>query len=557
VLDGHVALDRPADAERDLTRRQALDERAQRVDRDGAGGDGVVRRGACRWLAERHGELLRQRAQRGDELVRCAGRGFVEARAEVVEVDLGLRVHREADPDRLGVDAQREERVAPERARVVDGLRDGSAAVEQALELLSRGRVTREEHPLRVDPLLVAERRVLVGAVEVDGDAEGAEAAHDRSRPAERALLHLQPRARERVGGGLLGRVGVEVARGEVERGVAHGDPPKAARGAEREAAVSGARTAPAGRAKAAHPNVVPRESNGALDPARCHVTLTPLAAPPEEARGHGRASRRTDRLRRLRRVLRLQRGRSGRLRGERPHGAQALQGLPSRPEGARSDGRRAGLLRARGRRGLRSPHARRTPSLHGRRERVPEPHAGRPVGGVAPRRRPHGLDRRPRRPPRDERAPRAHAGSRRTARDAAARCPEASWRRAASPGWTPSRPSERTWCAERARRAERFPALPGASLVGSPPSAQAARAVAQVRDHLQRVRRSGGGAVPAGRGARGLLRGLLPSSPPARRARGGLTVRASLSPAARGCALRSRRSPRPWAAARRSAARP
>src|SRR5262249_55117518 len=87
----------------------------------------------------------------------------------------------------------------------------------------ARSGVTPEEDPLAVDALFVAEREVLVGAVDIDRDAELGEAGDDASGPAEAALLDLQARPRGCVRRRLLGLVAGEGTSGEVQGRVAHG----------------------------------------------------------------------------------------------------------------------------------------------------------------------------------------------------------------------------------------------------------------------------------------------------------------------------------------------
>ncbi len=217
VLDRRLALHRPADPKRHRPSRCALHQRAQRLRRHGARGHAILGRHA-------DGELFGQRAERGHELGRVTLRGGgSEPRAQVLDVDLRLGVHGEADLDRLRVDAEREEGVALVRAGVVDLRRDRATAIEEPIELVAGGLIAPQEDPLAVDALPVAQRRVLVRAVHVHRDAELAEARDHRAGPPECALLHLQPRARVGVRRRLLWRVGVEVTSGEVQCGMAHG----------------------------------------------------------------------------------------------------------------------------------------------------------------------------------------------------------------------------------------------------------------------------------------------------------------------------------------------
>ncbi len=192
VLDRRLARDRPADPERHLAVGGAAEHLGDRVRGGRAAGHAIAAGGAER-------ELLRERVERARELRgerrgRRARRllGHREASPEVVDVHLRVRVDREAHLHLALRDAQREERVPREGARIVDRVGDRAAAVEEAIELVARRLIAPEEDPLAVGPVLVADRGVLVRAMDVDRDAELGEPGDDAARPGERALLHLE-----------------------------------------------------------------------------------------------------------------------------------------------------------------------------------------------------------------------------------------------------------------------------------------------------------------------------------------------------------------------------
>ncbi len=118
VGERRVARDRPADPQRRLSARRALEHRDDRLRRRRSARGSLV-------VAHADHELLREGAERARELGgqgRLRGRLVAarlligaavglrrrgEPRAQVVDVHLRVRVHREADLDRLRVDPQR------------------------------------------------------------------------------------------------------------------------------------------------------------------------------------------------------------------------------------------------------------------------------------------------------------------------------------------------------------------------------------------------------------------------------------------------------------------
>ena len=138
----------------------------------------------------------------------------------------------------------REEQVVPLRRRVVDHRGERLAAIDDGVELLARALVAREEEVLRLDLLVVPQRRVLDGGL--DGERRCRRRASMRALQlaAERdeLLLHLEPLAVEDVRLPLLRlrtrRSRRAVKPGNMGRGVCARAPADCQRGARRSAIV-------------------------------------------------------------------------------------------------------------------------------------------------------------------------------------------------------------------------------------------------------------------------------------------------------------------------------
>jgi hypothetical protein len=256
VRQRHGALHPPADAERLRIATSARQERAELARR----GVDASKLGLDAGVSDAHRELLGQRAH----LVRQALRRALLAQdgGQVVEIDLRLWMQRHQHGHAAAIDAQPEHGVATVR-RLGQRLL-GERELGDAIELGRAGRLAHEVDPLAVDALAVAQRRRLVGGLQVGAQSQGRQARSGAARPGQRALLELPSRPTVRVGGRPLRKVGVEVESRELESCFRH---VRVAPGASQR----GKRSSRAPRAVARLPAANANES-GILTAARCRA---------------------------------------------------------------------------------------------------------------------------------------------------------------------------------------------------------------------------------------------------------------------------------------------